>query len=199
MNREQPAPADSLLIRSYLDGDRIAFDRLVVRYKDRVYNLCYRMMGDHEEANDCAQETFIRVYRALPRFRFEAAFSTWLYRIAVNTCKNTLSSRRFRFNRTTSSLDGQTNGGRENLKIAEDNPYPSPDGQLERREREELLQNAIRSLPAAQRSLVVLRDIQGHSYDEITAITGLNLGTVKSKLCRARGKLREKLKGSLEY
>lgn len=197
MSRRTSEAADTLLIRSCLAGERIAFDRLVLRYKDRVFNLCLRLLGDYHDANDCAQETFIKMYRALPRFRFESAFSTWLYRIAVNTCKSSRSSLSFRMKKKTVSFDGLDAGAQQNLESASGNPHPTPEQELERRERERVLQEAIDTLSRDHRTLVVLRDVEGLSYDEIGRITGLNLGTVKSKLSRARLKLRKKLEGLL--
>ena len=197
MCRGSPEAADTLLIRSFLAGERIAFDRLVLRYKDRVFNLCFRLLGDYHDASDSAQETFIKVYRALPRFRFESAFSTWLYRIAVNTCKSSRASLAFRMKKSTVSLDGMDAGAQQGLEASTGNPHPTPDQELERRERERLLQEAIDALPPQQRTVVVLRDVEGLSYDEITRITGLNPGTVKSKISRARLKLRGRLEGLL--
>ena len=83
---------DAALIRAFQAGNRSAFDQLVVKYKDRLFNLCFWVLGDYHDANDSAQETFIKVFRSLKGFRFESAFSTWLYRIAINTCKNKLKS-----------------------------------------------------------------------------------------------------------
>lgn len=197
MCREGPEAADTLLIRSFLAGERVAFDRLVLRYKDRVFNLCFRLLGDYHDASDCAQETFIKVHRALPRFRFESAFSTWLYRIAVNTCKSSRSSLAFRMKKSTVSLDGMDAGAHQGLEASAGNPHPTPDQVLERRERERHLQEAIGALPHAQRAVVVLRDVEGLSYEEIARIAGLKPGTVKSKLSRARNRLREKLEGLL--
>lgn len=197
MSRRSPGDTDDVLIRSCLAGEQIAFDRLVIRYKDRVFNLCLRLLGDYHDANDCAQETFIKMYRALPRFRFESAFSTWLYRIAVNTCKSSRTSRSFRMKKKTVSFDGLHAGAQQSLEGSSGNPHPTPEAQLLRRERERVLQAAIDTLSKDHRTVVVLRDIEGLSYDEIGGIMGLNLGTVKSKLSRARLTLRKKLEGSL--
>lgn len=87
---------DEGLVRAFLDGDEGAFDALVLAYRDRVYNLCHRLMGDREDARDTAQETFVKVYRALKGFRFDSSFSTWLYAVAVNSCKNKLKSLEYR-------------------------------------------------------------------------------------------------------
>jgi len=88
---------DSVIIKAFLAETPGAFDKLVLKYQDMIFNVCYRILGDYEDADDCAQETFIKVYRSLKSFRFESGFSTWIYRIAVNTCKNKLSSMKYRY------------------------------------------------------------------------------------------------------
>ncbi len=188
---------DSALIESFLAGDERAFDSLVNRYKNRVFNICFRMIGDYEEANDSAQETFIKVFRALKGFRFESSFSTWLYRIAVNTCKNKLSSLKYRFNRMMVRIDKPARDGDASGSMEIQSNAANPHNSVERRERELLIQRALDSLPKEQKMVVVLRDVEGLSYEEVERVTGLARGTVKSKLSRAREKLREKLKGQL--
>ena len=186
---------DTVSIKSFLAGDKKTFDKLVLKYQDRVFNLCYRFLGDYEEANDSAQETFIKVYNSLKNFRFESAFSTWLYRIAVNTCKNKLSSLKFRLNQRMVRLDREKTSD-EDCRLTEIRDESlSPEAELENKERETIIQKAIDSLPKDYKSVVVLRDIEGLSYEETAEITGYNIGTVKSKLSRARVRLREKLKG----
>jgi RNA polymerase sigma-70 factor (ECF subfamily) len=186
---------DTALIRGFQAGDKGAFDQLVLKHKDKLFTLCYRFFGDYHEANDVAQETFIRVYRSLRQFKFESAFATWLYRIAVNTCRNRLKSSAYRQKKATVSLDnpGISEGDDPSLEIADDSR--SPVAELEKKERWMLIQRAISALPDEQRAVVALRDIQGLSYDEIAEITGSNLGTVKSRLARARLDLRERLRG----
>ncbi|HNX82120.1 MAG TPA: sigma-70 family RNA polymerase sigma factor [Candidatus Omnitrophota bacterium] len=171
-----------------------AFDALITRYKNRIFHLCYRFLGNYEEANDSAQETFVKVYRALDTFRFESSFSTWIYRIAVNTCKNKLVSAEYRMRRRTSSIDTplETSENDCPLEIADEKAQTGR-GELEKKEKSAVIQAAIETLPEEQRSIVILRDIQGLSYEEISQITGFNLGTVKSKLARARCALKEKL------
>jgi RNA polymerase sigma-70 factor (ECF subfamily) len=185
---------DAVNVRNFLEGDRAAFDRIVLRYKDKMVNLCYWFLDDYQEANDTAQETFVKVYRSLRRFRFESAFSTWLYRIAVNTCKNRLKSSEYRQKKRMVSLSNP--GGAEASAVSTEirDESRSPAVEFERKERLTLIKKAINSLPEDQKTVVALRDIEGLSYDEIADITGLNLGTVKSKLARARMDLRETLK-----
>lgn len=190
---------DSGLVKNFQEGRNTlnAFDKLVIRYKDRVFHLCYRFLGDYEEANDAAQETFVKVYKSLKGFRLESSFSTWLYRIAVNTCKNKLSSVEYRYKKKTVSIDEPKHLEEGDCAIELKDPSPSTSEELENKEKGALIQNAIDSLPEEQRAVVVLRDIEALSYEEISRITGYNLGTVKSKLSRARIALQEKLKGIL--
>lgn len=187
---------DTLLVKAFNSGEKPAFDKLVLKYKDKVFNICYRFLTDYEEANDCAQETFVKVYRSLKNFRFESSFSTWLYRIAVNTCKNKVTSLEYRFRKKTVRLDSPVGDYEENscsLEIG--SKLLSPDVEIDRKEKGKIIEQAIDSLPQDQKTVVILRDIQLLSYEEIAKITGYNLGTVKSKLSRARQTLREKLRG----
>jgi RNA polymerase sigma-70 factor, ECF subfamily len=199
MNEEQAQTAtkeeEFSWIRAALNDDRSAFDKLVLCYQDKVFNLCYRMMGEFEEAGDCAQETFVRAFRALKDFRFEARFSTWIFAIAVNICRNRLNSMEHRYRRRMVRIDAspETMGGSSRFDI--EDPAPDALAQLTTREQERMLQKAIDALPGDAKAVTVLRDIEGLSYEEIARITGYNSGTVKSKLARARQQLRRKLKG----
>ncbi len=182
-------------IRAFQAGERDAFDRLVLRYQDRIVNLCFRMLGDREEAFDCAQETFVKAFRGLNRFQFRSTFSTWLYAIGANTCRNRLASLDYRLKSRTISISHSTQRSMGSAALDLEDPSPSPLAQLSRNERDRLLQDAIQSLPEEARTVVVLRDVEGLSYEQVAEITGCNLGTVKSKIARARQQLREKLKG----
>jgi RNA polymerase sigma-70 factor, ECF subfamily len=182
-------------IRAFLHNDRSAFDRLVGRYQDNVYNVCYRMMGEHEEARDCAQETFVRAYGALKGFRFESRFSTWILTIAVNICKNRLKSLEHRYRRRMVRIDSSSEAAEGTNRFDIEDPTPNALVQLTTRERELILQKAIDELPGDAKMVTVLRDIEGLSYEEIARITGYNPGTVKSKLARAREQLRRNLRG----
>lgn len=188
---------DALLIEAFQRGDKKAFDELVIRHKDRIFNLCYRFLGDYEEANDSAQEAFVKAYGSLNTFRFESAFSTWLYRIAVNTCKNKLGSAAYRAKRKTVSLDDPGNSEVGPLPMEIQNGTPSPLARMEEKEKMALVQRALDTLPTEFKMVVTLRDVEGLSYEEIGEVTGLNLGTVKSRIARARTDLRNKLRGVL--
>lgn len=186
---------DKALVKAFQAEGSAAFDKLVLRYKDKVFNLCYRLLGDYEEANDCAQETFVKVFCSLKNFRFESTFSTWLYRITVNICKNKLKSLEYRYRKKMVWLDKPKETEDNNCLIQIGDGSPSPLIELERKEKEMLIQKAINSLPEEQKTIVVLRDIEGLSYEEVAKITGYKLGTMKSKLARARQQLRKRLRG----
>jgi RNA polymerase sigma-70 factor, ECF subfamily len=186
---------DEALIRSFLKGHNSAFDDLMQRHQDRIFNLCNRFLGDAFDAHDMAQDIFIKAFRNLNTFRFESSFSTWLYRIAVNTCNNRLKSLEIRFKRKLRSISGSNDP--ENGDGLSDLPDggKSPLGRLEEKERSDLIQKAINALPKDKRMVVILRDIEGLSYEEIACITGFTPGTVKSKLARARQRLKTTLEG----
>lgn len=184
---------DAALIRLFLSGDAGAFDRLVVRHQDRVFNLCFRFLGDVHEADDLAQDVFIKAFTALHAFRFESAFSTWLYRIAVNTCRNRIKSLAYRFKKTAHSLHSE----KGNIHGALSDESASPGAALERKERSRRVQQAVDALPGDKKTVLILRDFEGLTYEEIAALTGLKPGTVKSRLARARQQLRETLAGVL--
>ncbi|ABK17018.1 sigma-70 family RNA polymerase sigma factor [Syntrophobacter fumaroxidans] len=193
--RDADREQDLAWVGAFLEGDRTAFDRLVLRHKDRVFNLCWRLLGDREEANEQAQEVFVRVFRSIKDFRFKSSFSTWLYAIAVNTCRNRLKSSEYRRRRRMVSIDALQDPDCDRAVPELRDPSPSVLDRMTDRERDGLIQSAIDSLPEESRTIVVLRDIEGIAYEEIAAVTRLNLGTVKSRLARARQQLRDKLKG----
>lgn len=194
---KKPAPIsdeDKRLVDAIQAGDKTAFDILVLRHKDRIFNLCYWFLSDYEEANDAAQEVFLKAYRSVSKFRFESTFYTWLYRITVNVCKNRLKSSFFKYRRRMIPLENPGGGqhGAKPLEIPDDSP--SPMSRLEQKEKMAIIKAAMDTLTAEQRTVLVLRDIQGLSYEEIADSTDLNLGTVKSRLARARLALKEKLR-----
>lgn len=191
----RPMQEDDELIRNFLSDNPEAFDRLVIKHKDMVFNLCFRIIGDYDDANDCAQETFIKVYNSLKTFRFESSFTTWLYRIAVNTCRNRISSSDSRIRKKMVRINNPGGAGSDPIEIR-DCSF-DPDVMFENNERTRLVHNAIDALPGDLKILIVLRDLEGNSYEEISEMTGVNLGTVKSRLARARHLLRETLREAL--
>ena len=184
---------DAILVRAFQAGDKAAFDELVLNHKDKLFNMCHWFLGDHHEANDSAQDAFLKAYISLMKFRLESTFSTWLYRIAVNTCKNRLKSSEYRRKKKMVWLDNPANSEGRGAAVEIEDESPSPLIELEKKERLALIKRAINTLPTEQKAVVVLRDIEGLSYDDVASITGVNLGTVKSRLARARLGLRKKL------
>ena len=165
------------------------FERLAAENERQVYAVCFHMMGNREDAQDCAQETMLRAFRAFASFRGDASFSTWITRIAMNVCTDALRKRR-----DAVSLDAL----REEQGFDPPDAAPTVYGRLEEKERLRLLREALSLLPADMREMIVLRDMQGKSYDEIAEILNLPLGTVKSRINRAREKLSVILKNSSE-
>jgi RNA polymerase sigma-70 factor (ECF subfamily) len=178
------------LLRRLRDRDERAFRELIEGHRDRVYNITFRMLGNRAEAEDVAQEVFITVFKTIETFREESKFSTWLYRVTVNHCKNRIKYLARRHDRDRDELDESSNG--HNGAIG--SPAPAaPDRALEGAQMEKLLQEAIGNLDDDHRVVVVLRDVEDLSIEEICEITGLPDGTVKSRLHRARLALRKKL------
>jgi RNA polymerase sigma-70 factor (ECF subfamily) len=178
------------LVRRLRARDEAAFRELVTEHRDRVYNLTLRMLGNRAEAEDVSQEIFITVFKTIDSFREEAKFSTWLYRVAVNHCKNKIKYLARRHERDRDELD-ETNEGRATAAV--DPPLPRPDRALEGVQLDKILQAAIATLDEDHRVVVVLRDVEDLSIEEICEITGLPDGTVKSRLHRARLALRKKI------
>ncbi len=187
---------DKALLRRLRDRDERAFRELVDAHRDRVFNITYRMLGNRAEAEDVAQEVFIAVFKTIDSFREEAKFSTWLYRVAVNHCKNRIKYLARRHERDRDELD-EASPSANNAALGPTKGV-RPDRALEGAQMEVLLQEAIASLDEEHRAVVILRDVEELSIEEICDITGLPDGTVKSRLHRARAALRKKLARHVE-
>lgn len=183
---------DVRFIAAFINGDRSAFNCLVNKYMDLVVNLCVQVIGNFADGEDMAQDTFVKVFKNLSKFKGESLFTTWLYRIAVNTSRNFLRSRWRKYKRVTRSLDTSTDEHRS-FEIGDTSMLPSKD--YERIKTAEKVKASLQALPLKFRELIILRDIQGLSYNEIESILGLSLGTVKSRLARARSAMAQKLGG----
>ena len=187
--------SDHDLIEQAKKGDEDAFAEIVRRYKNPIVNYLYRFLNDYEEAVDLAQETFVRVYFAIDRYHRGFAFSTYIYRIATNLAISEIRRRR---RRRLLSLSGLFQSDHE--ETTEYQPRDErilPDAELVDDERSQVIAKAIAALPEKYRVAIILRDVQGRSYEEIAAIMELGLGTTKSRINRGRGLLREKLKSYL--
>lgn len=187
---------ERLLIERCKRGERAAFDTLVRAYEKRVYNFAYRMCGHYDEANDISSDAFLRVFQAIHLFRGNSNFSTWLFRIVINVY---LDRRKRTLNKQHLSLQEYIEMEESSLVRQIEDTGPLPDKLVEERERRDLLQEAIASLPDYQRAMIVLYHTEGKSYEEIAEVLALPIGTVKSRLNRARLSLREKLEPLKEH
>jgi len=178
--------------------DAAAFEQLVAERTGDIYGLLFRLTSDAEEARDLTQETFLRAFQAIQKFRGDADLKTWLYRIAINQARNRWRWWRRRRRDATVSLDAAV-GEREQTVATrlEDTNASDPEQETLAREREQQLRQALQGLRGAYREAVVLRDIEGLTYEEIAATLQINIGTVKSRLARGRLELRRKLESSL--
>lgn len=193
---EKPKLSDHELIANARNGDEDAFGEIVSRYKNQITNFLYRFLNDYDEAVDLAQETFVRVYFALDRYHTEYAFSTYVYRIASNLA---ISEIRKRKRRTILSLTGLFQSDEESsMEFQPPDSRPLPDREVVDNEQSRVIANAIAALPPKYRTPIILRDVEGCSYEEVAEIMQLGLGTTKSRISRARGLLRERLLGYLD-
>ncbi|MFN2516221.1 MAG: RNA polymerase sigma factor [Pyrinomonadaceae bacterium] len=185
--------SDHALLEATRTGDEDAFAELVSRYRNQITSFIYRMTNDYDGAVDLAQETFVRVYRAAERYQTNYAFSTYIYRIATNLA---ISELRKRKRRKLVSLTGffQPNDGGEPQEFNPADNRPLPDTELVDSERRLAVQRAISTLPEKYRAPLILRDVEGRSYEEISRILQTSEGTIKSRISRARGFLREKMR-----
>lgn len=183
--------SDHELILAAKCGDEDAFAEIVGRYRNQITNFLYRFLNDYDEAVDLAQETFVRVYFAIDRYHTQFAFSTYIYRIATNLA---ISEIRRRKRRKLLSLTGLFQSDEDaDVEYQPADERNLPDADLIEDEQSRTIAKAIAALPEKYRVPILLRDIEGRSYDEIAAIMDLGLGTTKSRISRARGLLKEKL------
>ena len=181
MTREQEAA----IVRKVLGGDANAFETLVLEYEKNVYNIALRMTGNNEDAADMTQEAFIKAYNSLQSFRGDSKFSVWLYRIVSNVCLDFLRSKN---RRPTVSLSVEDDDGEDaQLDVADESQ--SPELLLDRKLTRDSVRRGLDSLPPDYRQILLLREIQGLSYDEIAQALSLEVGTVKSRIFRARKRL----------
>jgi len=179
--------SDEILVAQVKSGDLDAFEQLVARYETKVYTIAYRYVGNYNDASDLAQDAFIRVYRSINSFRGDSSFLTWLYRVVTNVCKDEL---RRRAKEKTVSIDEIVEKGKS--PPAETGHKPLEEAVLSREWQEEV-QQILNTLSDDHRTVVVMKDIQGYSYEEIAGYLECSLGTVKSRLNRARHILKDRL------
>jgi RNA polymerase sigma-70 factor (ECF subfamily) len=187
--------SDHQLIERVRSGDEAAFGEIMARYKNPITNFLYRFLNDYEEAVDLAQETFVRVYFALDRYHTNYAFSTYIYRIASNLA---ISEIRKRKRRSILSLTGLFQSEEaEAVEFQPPDSRPLADSELVEDEKSRTIAKAIATLPPKYRIPIILRDVEGRSYEDVADVMQLGLGTTKSRISRGRGLLKEKLAGYL--
>ena len=182
---------EALFVLRLKANDDAAYDELVRTYNASIFHVAYRMLGDAAEASDVVQEIFLKVFRNIGGFKGEAALKTWIFRIAFSEILNRLRwwKRRYRF--ATVSIDEDQNGNGSGFHVTDSKP--TPEQMLQSKEQEAAIQQALSKLSSDHRSIIVLRDIEGFSYNEIANVLGVSIGTVKSRLARARGDLKNSL------
>jgi len=193
----RPTPDEQFLER-LRRGDAAAYERLVAEHSGDVYALLFRLTSDSEEARDLTQETFLRAFQSIGRFRGDASLKTWIYRIGINQARNRWRWWRRRKRDVTISLDATDDQNETPLAASlPSDSAPNPEQETLARERERQLRDALLRLKSAFREAVVLRDVEGFSYEEIAAMLQISIGTVKSRIARGRLELRRLLEGSL--
>jgi len=183
---EADAQSDVELVKAARKGDMRAYDQLVQRYEERIYATIYHMTSNHEDANDLAQETFIKAYSALKSFKGDSSFYTWVYRIAVNKTINFLKQRKNKTSLSLNDLDFNIENDPELVSLVSDN---TPRRDIGLAELQEKLNAAMQKLSDVHRMVVTLHDVQGLSHEEIADIMDCNVGTVRSRLFYARQQL----------
>lgn len=192
------AEEEAKLVERLKERDEAAFNQFVLLYQQRVYSLLARMLGNREEARDVAQDVFLAVFKNIDSFRGDAKLSTWLYRVAVNHCKNRIKMLDRRSARKHDVIDEVREGAVSDGGVLGGRPA-RPDEAAQGNELERAVRKALASLDEEHRSLIVLRDLEGLAYEEIVTITGLPDGTVKSRLHRARAALKEAVEKSVGW
>lgn len=187
---EESRLSDEELVSSFLDGDKAAFEELVRRYENTIMNMAYRLLGNRDDAADVCQEVFVLLLRKIGSFRGEAKFSTWLYRVSLNACHD--YARRLRRHISLSESPGEDLPEMEQ-RLADDG-IDSPESSLERAEIQNAVHDAMSRLPYKFKEVIYLHDIRGYNYKEVAEILDISLGTVKSRLNRARNRLNGELR-----
>ncbi len=184
---------ERLLIERCQSGDVGSFEQLIGTHQQYVYNIAFRMMGNEEDAKDAAQEALIKVFKNIGSYRHDSKFSTWLYRIVMNTCKDLLRKRKS----NVISIDKGIATDEGEVQMEFEDPNASPVRDYERKEVQETIQEAMEDLPEANKSVLILREIKDYSYDEISDILDIPVGTVRSRINRGRKMLADRLRERL--
>jgi RNA polymerase sigma-70 factor (ECF subfamily) len=190
---------DIRLIEEFTRDERAAFNKIVLKYQDMVFNVCIKMLRDRDDALDVSQEVFISLYRHLKEFRQESLLSTYLYRICMNMCKNRLRSRARLSRNVAYSIDSPVETEHGPIRREIDSGTPTPRDETSDKERRKVVRDTVDSLKTEYKEIIVLKEFEQLKYKEIAAILGIDIGTVKSRLARARAELKQKLKDYYEW
>lgn len=193
MTEQLVSKADEQLVARVQNGDKHSFDLLVLKYQHKVLGLVRRFVKDHAEAEDVAQDTFIKAYRAISSFRGDSAFYTWLYRIAVNTAKNAIDTRKRRPGSDVDVDDMEDSVFEGNLKVDE-----NPESLMAGQDLHRVIEEALAGLPEDLRRALILREFDGLSYEDIAQEMGCPIGTVRSRIFRAREAIDEAIRPLME-
>lgn len=183
------------LVERAKSGDIEAFEQLVISCQKKVFNIAYRMIGNYEDANELAQEVFLKAFRSIKKFKGDSLFSTWIYKVTANVCLDEIRKRK---KKVVISLDREIEFNDGEVKRQIPDNAPTPDMEAETNELKSAVNESIAQLPDDYKSMIILRDIQGFSYDEISKIVNCPEGTVKSRINRARQALKKILQGKKE-
>lgn len=187
--------SEEILVNRSKIGDIEAFEELISKYQKRVFNIVLRIVGNADEAEDVSQEVFLKVFKSIAGFKGNSSFYTWLYRITINECMDFIKKRK---KTAAYSLDAPLETDEDELKKEVEDKSESTEDKVERKEVREYIVKALMTLTAEYRSVIVLRDIQGFSYEEIAHILKCPEGTVKSRINRARSELKNRLSKNME-
>jgi len=182
---------EALFVQRLRANDDAAYDELVRVYNASIFHVAYRMLGDSGDASDVVQEIFLKVFRNINGFKGESSLKTWIFRIAFSEILNRLRWWKRRYRHATVSLDEDQNGNGHGYRLSD--ATPGPEQILQSKEQEQAIQQALKKLSSDHRSIIILRDIEGFSYGEIAEVLGVSIGTVKSRLARARADLKKSL------
>src|SRR3989454_4967179 len=191
LDRPELTAQEAQFVSRLQANEDAAYDELVRVYSTSIYHVAYRMLGDGADASDVVQDIFLKIFRNIRGFKGEAALKTWIFKIAFSEILNRLRWWKRRHRYATLSLDESPNGNTPGDGVADGGP--TPEEVLQAKEREDAIQQALRRLSHEHRSIIVLRDIEGFSYTEIADVLGISMGTVKSRLARARADLKKSL------
>jgi len=182
--------SEDIIIKKAISGDDGAFETLVRTYESFVYNVAYQSLKSQDDAFDVSQEVFIKVYKSLGSFRGDCKFSTWIYRVAQNVVKDFLRSKGNKL-KTVSVYETDSDGEEHQLEIVDESTAADPIASFEKKERAALVREAISRLSEEQRAVIVLRDMEGYTYEEIAEMLFLDMGTVKSRINRGRNAIKK--------